>query len=59
MIFKERSWDFDLPHGVTFQQLVDQKKIIQDEIFTEMTRQMLCTMIKEVPLGEYSKVAHC
>lgn len=59
MIFKERSWVFDVPECVTFQQLVDQKKIIQHEIFTGMTRQVLRTIFKEVTLPGYSRVAHC
>ena len=56
MIKKERSWVVELPEGVTFQELVDQKKIIQHEIFTELSGQVLRIIEKKIPLPEHSKV---
>lgn len=44
-----------LPEGVTFQQLVDQKKIVFREIFMEIERQVLVVTTKEVPLPEHAQ----
>ena len=58
MIDIERAWVVGLPDGVTFQQLVDLKKIILIEYYVEMTRQVLMHVIKEVPVIEFSERLH-
>jgi hypothetical protein len=49
-------WIVNLPEGVTFQQLVDQKKIVFREIFTEIVREVLVIVVKEVTVPPHAKV---